>query len=59
MIGNSVKSDIIPVINIGGQGIHVPFHTTWQHETQISEDLNKINYYTIGTILESLKFFKA
>lgn len=32
MIGNSMKSDILPVINIGGYGIHVPFHTTWAHE---------------------------
>jgi putative hydrolase of the HAD superfamily len=33
MVGNSVKSDILPVIGIGGIGVHVPFHTTWQHET--------------------------
>jgi len=32
MIGNSIKSDVLPVINIGGQAIHVPFHTTWAHE---------------------------
>ena len=33
MIGNSIKSDIMPVLNIGGHGIHVPYHTTWAHET--------------------------
>ncbi len=32
MIGNSLKSDIIPVLNIGGYGFHVPYHTTWEHE---------------------------
>jgi putative hydrolase of the HAD superfamily len=32
MIGNSLKSDVIPVINIGGHSIHVPYHTTWAHE---------------------------
>lgn len=32
MIGNSLKSDIIPVLNIGGNGIYIPFHTTWLHE---------------------------
>lgn len=32
MIGNSLKSDIIPVINLGGHAIHIPFHTTWAHE---------------------------
>lgn len=32
MIGNSIKSDVLPVINIDGYAIHVPFHTTWAHE---------------------------
>lgn len=32
MVGNSFKSDILPVINIGGYGVHVPFYTTWIHE---------------------------
>jgi putative hydrolase of the HAD superfamily len=32
MIGNSIKSDILPVINIGAKAIYVPYHTTWQHE---------------------------
>ena len=33
MIGNSLKSDILPLIEIGAQAAHIPFHTTWQHET--------------------------
>jgi putative hydrolase of the HAD superfamily len=32
MVGNSMKSDIMPVVDIGGYGVHVPFHTNWQHE---------------------------
>ena len=32
MIGNSLKSDILPVLEIGGHGIHIPYHTTWAHE---------------------------
>jgi putative hydrolase of the HAD superfamily len=32
MIGNSIKSDVLPVLNIGGHGYHVPYHTTWAHE---------------------------
>ena len=32
MVGNSFKSDIQPVIEIGGRGIYIPFHTIWQHE---------------------------
>lgn len=32
MIGNSLKSDVLPVLNLGGHGIHVPYHTTWALE---------------------------
>lgn len=32
MIGNSLKSDVLPVLAIGGHAAHVPFHTTWAHE---------------------------
>ena len=32
MVGNSVKSDILPVLEIGSYAVHVPFHTTWAHE---------------------------
>lgn len=35
MIGNSLKSDILPVLEIGGYGFHIPYHTTWQHETNV------------------------
>jgi putative hydrolase of the HAD superfamily len=37
MIGNSMKSDIIPPLNLGARAIHVPFHTTWAHE-EVEED---------------------
>lgn len=32
MIGNSLKSDVLPVLDLGCHGVHVPFHTTWEHE---------------------------
>jgi len=32
MIGNSLKSDIIPPLDLGAWGIYVPYHTTWAHE---------------------------
>jgi len=32
MIGNSVASDILPVLAIGGRAIHVPYHITWALE---------------------------
>lgn len=32
MVGNSFKSDILPVAKLGGYGIYIPYHTTWAHE---------------------------
>ena len=32
MIGNSVRSDVLPVLALGGHAIHVPYHITWEHE---------------------------
>lgn len=33
MIGNSVRSDVLPAVQIGAIGVHVPYHFTWAHET--------------------------
>jgi len=32
MIGNSLRSDIVPVLELGGWGVHIPYHLTWTHE---------------------------
>lgn len=32
MVGNSLRSDILPVLGIGGQAVYVPYAITWQHE---------------------------
>jgi putative hydrolase of the HAD superfamily len=34
MIGNSLRSDIVPVLELGGCGVYMPYHTTWAHETE-------------------------
>ena len=34
MVGNSLRSDIAPVLALGGYGVHVPYHTTWAHEAE-------------------------
>lgn len=48
MVGNSLKSDVLPLLEIGAQAIHVPFHTTWQHE-EVSSPSNT-NYTTLNHI---------
>ncbi len=32
MVGNSLRSDILPVVEIGGHAVHIPYHVTWAHE---------------------------
>ena len=32
MVGNSLKSDVLPVLEIGGNGIHIPYKILWEHE---------------------------
>jgi putative hydrolase of the HAD superfamily len=33
MIGNSLRSDVLPVVAIGGRAFHIPYAITWAHET--------------------------
>ena len=58
MIGNSLKSDILPLVNIGSEAIHVPFHTTWQHETVTKKETNGAEYKTVGNLTEILNYFE-
>lgn len=51
MIGNSLKSDVLPVLNIGGHACHVPFHTTWAHE-MIEHEIKHDNFREIKKITE-------
>ena len=37
-IGNSVRSDILPIMELGGAGVHVPYHMTWGHEVVDDHD---------------------
>jgi len=43
MIGNSLKSDILPVLDVGAFAIHIPFHTTWEHE-KVSKKVMHSNF---------------
>src|SRR5579872_1564664 len=53
MIGNSVKSDIVPVLNIGGHAIHIPYHTTWAHE-HVETKLEHENFRHVEHLKEVL-----
>lgn len=51
MIGNSLRSDVLPVLELGGHAVHVPFHTTWLHE-HIEHEINHPNFKTIKKLSE-------
>jgi putative hydrolase of the HAD superfamily len=39
MVGNSLRSDVLPVVEIGGKAVHIPYHITWEHE-QVPESVH-------------------
>ena len=55
MIGNSIKSDVLPVLQLGGHAIHVPFHTTWEHE-KVDIQINHPLFRQLEHRLELLNF---
>ena len=57
MIGNSLKSDVLPVLAIGGFAIHVPFHTTWAHE-KIDHKVEHENFFEIKNVVEVLNILQ-
>ena len=52
MIGNSLKSDVLPLIAIGAKAIHIPFHTTWAHEQVIVNENETKSYNTLLSLSE-------
>ncbi|HUW03408.1 MAG TPA: HAD family hydrolase [Acidimicrobiales bacterium] len=38
MVGNSVRSDVLPVLEIGGRAIHIEYEYTWDHEVVSEHD---------------------
>jgi putative hydrolase of the HAD superfamily len=55
MVGNSLKSDVLPVLNIGGSAIHVPYHITWAHE-QINHTIEHEKFRTVEHISNILGY---
>ncbi|HOZ78653.1 MAG TPA: HAD family hydrolase [Ferruginibacter sp.] len=55
MLGNSLKSDVLPVLAIGGHAIHIPYHTTWAHE-HVEHKVEHDNFKQVTQINEVLSF---
>lgn len=55
MLGNSIKSDILPVLELGGFGGHIPYHVTWTHEQQ-EYNLHHSNFVELQQLNEILNY---
>ncbi len=52
MVGNSLRSDIAPVVALGGLGVHIPYPLTWRHE-QVPEDaMPREGWHRLASISE-------
>ena len=51
MVGNSFRSDVLPVLEIGGNGIHIPYKILWEHENINTNKYSK-RYIKLDKILD-------
>jgi len=54
MIGNSLRSDILPVLELGSWAIHLADHPTWSHEDDPAEHLDHDRYLEVEGISQVL-----
>jgi putative hydrolase of the HAD superfamily len=52
MVGNSVRSDVLPVVELGGQAVHLPYTYTWAHEEVVGANGQTHGYHELGSIRE-------
>jgi len=52
MVGNSLRSDVVPVMSLGGRTVHIPYEVTWHHEQVPDEELPKEGWWRISSIRE-------
>jgi Predicted hydrolase (HAD superfamily) len=50
MVGNSLRSDVVPVVALGARAVHIPYHVTWHHEQVPEELLPREGWHRLDTI---------
>lgn len=58
MIGNSIKSDVMPVLELGGYAAHVPYHTTWAYE-KVDVNIEDEKFFEAENISEVIHFLRS
>lgn len=59
MVGNSLRSDILPVLEIGAYAIHIPAAVTWQHEQVAEEEVADKHFLRLENIRQVLEHFET
>ena len=57
MVGNSLRSDVLPVLELGGSAVHVPYHVTWRHEHE--HDVREVDVPTLDGLRELPELLRA
>jgi putative hydrolase of the HAD superfamily len=55
MVGNSLKSDIIPILELNAKAIYIPYHSTWEHEHVADYNKNHKNLTQIEKLNDLIK----
>jgi len=50
MVGNSLRSDILPVVALGGQAVYIPYQITWAHETVVLSEQDRSRFFELEHI---------
>ena len=52
MVGNSLRSDVLPLLELGARAVHIPYEVTWHHEEVPEESLPRTGWVRAGSIAE-------
>jgi putative hydrolase of the HAD superfamily len=59
MVGNSLRSDVVPVVALGARAIHIPYQVTWQHEEVPEDELPERGWRRLEAIAEVPEALKS
>lgn len=59
MVGNSLRSDVVPVARLGGCGVHVPYEVTWSHEQVDEAELDGVPFHTLDSLADLPRFLDS
>ena len=52
MVGNSLRSDVVPVVGLGARAVHIPYEVTWHHEHVPEDELPASGWSRVATIAD-------